>query len=228
MAYVYRHIRLDKNEPFYIGIGRTEKYARAFSKMSRSKQWKGIANRGYEVEIILDDLTWDEACEKEKEFIALYGRIDLKTGPLINFTDGGEGLKNYVYTEEARKNMSLGQMGNQKWKLRKITDETRRKISQANKGRVMSQEFRDKLSERFRGSNNPNYGKSISEEQRKRILETRKRKPILQYDLEGNFIKEWSSKKEAVRAGYQEYCIWRCCNNKSKTHRNFIWKYKYE
>lgn len=24
MAYVYRHIRLDKNEPFYIGIGKDE------------------------------------------------------------------------------------------------------------------------------------------------------------------------------------------------------------
>jgi hypothetical protein len=25
MAYIYRHIRLDKNEPFYIGIGSDDK-----------------------------------------------------------------------------------------------------------------------------------------------------------------------------------------------------------
>ena len=29
MAYVYRHIRLDKNEPFYIGIGSDKEYKRA-------------------------------------------------------------------------------------------------------------------------------------------------------------------------------------------------------
>ena len=32
MAYLYRHIRLDKNEPFYIGIGSNElnNYKRAY------------------------------------------------------------------------------------------------------------------------------------------------------------------------------------------------------
>lgn len=92
MAYVYRHIRLDKNEPFYIGIGITENYLRAYSKKSRNKLWKTIANKsGYEVEVMFDDLSWEEACKKEKEFISLYGRIDTKTGILSNMTDGGDG-----------------------------------------------------------------------------------------------------------------------------------------
>lgn len=26
MAVLYRHIRLDKNEPFYVGIGKTEEH----------------------------------------------------------------------------------------------------------------------------------------------------------------------------------------------------------
>ena len=92
MAYVYRHIRLDKNEPFYIGIGITENYLRAYSKKSRNKLWKTIANKsGYEVEVIFDDLSWEMACEKEKEFISLYGRIDTKTGILSNMTNGGDG-----------------------------------------------------------------------------------------------------------------------------------------
>jgi hypothetical protein len=34
MAYVYRHIRLDKNEPFYIGVGSDSNYSRAFTKRS--------------------------------------------------------------------------------------------------------------------------------------------------------------------------------------------------
>ena len=33
---------------------------------------------GYcKVEIIQEDLTWEDACKKEKEFIALYGRSDI-------------------------------------------------------------------------------------------------------------------------------------------------------
>lgn len=91
MPYVYRHIRLDKNEPFYIGIG-SGGYKRAKSIRGRNKIWKGIVDRtSYEVEIMLDDLGWQEAREKEKEFISLYGRIDKNNGPLCNLTEGGDG-----------------------------------------------------------------------------------------------------------------------------------------
>ena len=37
MAYVYMHIREDKNEPFYIGIGNDDNgYKRAYSKRNRN------------------------------------------------------------------------------------------------------------------------------------------------------------------------------------------------
>ena len=55
MAYVYRHIRVDKNEPFYIGIG-SGGYRRANSTKGRNKIWYGIVARtDYEVEIVLDN-----------------------------------------------------------------------------------------------------------------------------------------------------------------------------
>jgi hypothetical protein len=101
LAVVYRHIRTDINEPFYIGIG--DKENRAYSQRSRNKYWKNIAKKGYEVEIMFEDLTWDQACEKEKEFIALYGRKDLKTGTLVNLTDGGEGALGRPMTERLKK-----------------------------------------------------------------------------------------------------------------------------
>ena len=77
MAYVYRHIRLDKNEVFYIGIGSDDKgyYYRANSKNNKSRNfhWSSIYNKtSILVEIMLDDLSWEEACDKEKEFIALF------------------------------------------------------------------------------------------------------------------------------------------------------------
>jgi hypothetical protein len=95
MAYVYRHIRLDKNEPFYIGIGSDSTYKRANAryKGDRNKIWYSIAAKSkYEVEILFDGIEWDYACEKEKEFIALYGRKYNNTGILANMTEGGEGV----------------------------------------------------------------------------------------------------------------------------------------
>lgn len=96
MAYVYRHIRHDKNQPFYIGIGSDNNYKRAYqkSKTKRSKHWHSIAKNGYDVEIIIDGISWEQACEKEKEFIKLYGRSDINTGILCNHTSGGDGVSN--------------------------------------------------------------------------------------------------------------------------------------
>jgi hypothetical protein len=95
VAYLYRHIRLDKNEPFYIGIGSDDSYKRAYNPWDRTLFWKNITLKTqYKVDIILDNLSWEEACKKEIEFIALYGRKDLGKGSLVNLTDGGEGVIN--------------------------------------------------------------------------------------------------------------------------------------
>jgi hypothetical protein len=66
MAILYRHIRLDKNEPFYIGVSKTQ--TRPYIKNGRNKRWKEIVSKTeYSVEILFDDLTWEQAQEKEKE-----------------------------------------------------------------------------------------------------------------------------------------------------------------
>lgn len=111
MAYVYRHIRLDKNVPFYIGIGSDSdgKYERAFKKTrGNNRHWTNITNKiPYEVEIVLDDLTWEKACSKEIEFISLYGRFDLGKGTLVNLTHGGEGVLGLKMSEERRKSHAI-------------------------------------------------------------------------------------------------------------------------
>lgn len=103
--FVYRHIRLDKNEVFYIGRGKTyvkEKYKtkssivglywRAFCKNNRHPFWKSVtAKTDFAVEIIFESNDFDFICEKEQEFIKLYGRKDLGTGTLVNMSDGGDG-----------------------------------------------------------------------------------------------------------------------------------------
>lgn len=170
MAYVYRHIRHDKNEPFYIGIGSdTPYYKRANERARRGLFWKKIiAKTSYSIEILFDDISFEDAKIKEIEFIKLYGRKDLNTGCLVNLTDGGDGLINKVYTPEYRKNLSDSMRGRvlteeHKAKLRSYrigipnSPETRLKLSIANKGRVNSPELMNLLRNRI-GAKNPAFG----------------------------------------------------------------------
>ena len=123
-CYIYRHIRLDKNEPFYIGIGTkmddfygySEEYKRALCNTRRSIFWNNIVNKTeYRVDIILDNLTWKEACEKEIELIKLYGRKDLGLGILVNLTDGGDGQTKRVWSKELRERQSKTHKGLNTW-----------------------------------------------------------------------------------------------------------------
>lgn len=96
---LYRHLK-PNGEVFYIGIG---SIYRANDKYRRSKFWKSIVSKyGYEVQILKNDLDLEEAIELEKILIAYYGRRDLKQGTLVNMTDGGEGVKGLVITDDIR------------------------------------------------------------------------------------------------------------------------------
>jgi hypothetical protein len=137
MAIVYKHIRKDTNMVFYIGIGKSEK--RAYSKRQRNKHWRGVVNKhGYDVEIIQEGLSWEEAQKVEIELISKYGRHDLGKGSLVNQTDGGDGNNNQICTEETRLKMSKAHMG------KVFSEESRAKISKALTGRKQSPEHREK------------------------------------------------------------------------------------
>jgi len=148
MAYLYRHIRLDKNEVFYIGIGSDSEghYKRAKSNKYRNNYWNNIVYKtNYDIEILLDNLDKEIAIQKEKEFISLYGRSDLKKGTLVNMTDGGDGLNGFKHSENAKQKISQYQ------KTRTISNETKNKISLSKigvkKGNIHNKESKLKISE---------------------------------------------------------------------------------
>jgi len=156
MAVLYRHIRLDNNEVFYIGIGENEK--RAYNKRGRSIYWKRVVSKSeYEIEFVFEDLTWEQACEKEKEFIALYGRQDLRTGTLVNLTNGGEGVPNMVRSKEWKLERSRAMKGNKIWL-----------------GKTHSQESKKLMSKAKMGDNNPSKRKDVIEKAKM----TRKKNPF--------------------------------------------------
>jgi len=152
MAYLYRHIRLDMNTPFYVGIGSDNKYTRANESKNRTKWWKSICSKSeIDIQIMLDDLTWEEACEKEKEFIALYGRKDLGKGNLVNMTDGGEGCPGRIMTAKCIAKITNANRGKKLSKERveqmskmrlgiKLSETQKANISKALKGKKKTKE----------------------------------------------------------------------------------------
>ena len=235
MAYLYRHIRLDKNEPFYIGIGSNElnNYKRAYWTYERNEIWNRIvAKTDYEVEIILDDLTWLEACEKEKEFIKLYGRKNIKSGTLANMTDGGDGvfgMKHSTETKEKIGSVSRGKI---------LSEETRYKMSIAKKGRIVSEETKIKMSQVQKGKTHSEETKNkmrlskLGKKQTPKQIESHKilselrKKKVSQFDLNMNYIKTFESILETELDGFSRSCVCRCISGKQKQHQGYIFKYK--
>ena len=101
-----------------------------------------------------------------------------------------------------------------------------------------------KMAESKSGENNPWYGKTFTEDHRKKISdsmtgkvfteehrkhmsESKPKNPVLQYSKTGDFISEYSSIWEASR---QTTCnaphICDCCKGKRKSTGGYIWKYK--
>lgn len=127
-------------------------------------------------------------------------RNKLKGKPLSE--EHKQHLKGRKVSLKLRKMLSERSKGN-KWKLGYTTsEETKKKIGNANRGRKQPKELIDRR---------------VS----KRIKE------VLQYDKNMNFIREWKSTIEIQRElGYYHSNISDCCNCKRKSAYKFIWIWK--
>ena len=67
---------------------------------------------------------------------------------------------------------------------------------------------------------NTNFGTCIERRIKKQS------KKILQYTLDGEFVREWESIQECGRNGFNVGNICYCCQGKYKSSQGYIWKYK--
>lgn len=211
---------------------------------------KSILNKGNVPIIeILDECQWKDSQHLECYWISQFKSWGFD---LVNSTEGGEGnlglklnnerkqklrqsrikkiyqydlqgnfIKSYNSITEAAK--STGQKGNSK-----ISNVATGKRGQAG-GFLWSYLKYKKLNPYKR--NTPNISDS-----HKNILRKAKSKPILQFSLDNNFIKEWDSAKQAAKELNLCYIsIINYLNNKKINHKNkknkigkFIWKRKIE
>jgi len=144
--YTYAYLREDRT-PYYIGKGKGNRLYKKGSRVFAPPKDKS------RIIYLKQNLTEEEAFRHEIYMIDVFGRIDLDTGILHNRTDGGDGISGAIRSEE-----------------------TRRKISAATKGKnhpmynkTHSEEAKRKISVAKKGENNHNYGKIFSEEHRRKL-----------------------------------------------------------
>ncbi len=217
MAVVYRHIRLDKNEPFYIGIGKS--LERAFSIKSRNKYWQSIYKiTSIEVEILFENLTLEEAFEKEVEFIKIYGRKDLGLGTLVNMTDGGYGTVNH--SPEVLKSISTKLSG------RKIPKNSAKKSAISRTGLKRNQTTKDRISAKLK--NKPKSPKHIlALSKAKTGKKGNNSTEVEQYSKQGVLVAIYNSQISASRTtGINKGSINNNLKGLAKSAGGFIFKYK--
>ncbi len=232
---VYKHTNL-VNGKIYIGItskkpeqrwsnGNGYWSNRHFYNAIKKYDW----NKGFSHEILESGLLEEEAKQKEIEYIAKFNSL-APNG--YNQTIGGEGCRGWKMTEEQRRAISVKNKGKKRSPeicefLRKrqlgkrASEETRKKLSIVHTGRKHAEESLQKMRIAKKVAGIPPQATAAAAEWHK--------KPILQYTLQGEFIKEWDSAADASKElGISQHGIYRCVNGNSKSSAGYVWKRKEE
>lgn len=126
----------------------------------------------------------------------------------------------------------------EKLRNRPITEEHRERARVLHTGRKQSIAERLKRSQIAKGKKKPDgFGKTLSVAKKGKVMckeaiekmRITKSIPIIQSDLNGKFIKEWTSANEAARVlGFSDACINSVCNQKKgrTQHKGFKWSFK--
>lgn len=119
-----------------------------------------------------------------------------------NVTEGGEGNLGIVLSEETKYKMSLSKVGH------KCSTNTKKKMSEWQVGKKLSEDTKNKIRD-------SHVGKICN------------KRPCCQYTLDGEFISEYSSIKEAAEMNnINKVSISLVLSGKHKTAGGYTWKYK--
>lgn len=182
----------------------------------------------------------EEADELEGIWISISDSLDFHHG--FNRQSGGDKgyvmSKDYIeYVSETRKgrykgekNPFYGKTHSDEVKIM-LSEQAKQRTGEKNpfKGKHHTEEAKERNRQahlgKYDGTKNPFYGKSHSDET-KRILAERQRKPVAQYDIEGNLIAEFLSASDAAKAvGVSVQAISDNCRKKTRRCAGYIFRY---
>lgn len=211
-----KYVGMDSNNnPRYFGSGTL--ILKALKKYGRANFKKTILEHCSSIKEMEKRETWwinyFNALNR-KDFYNLEDNRKNGVNPLANKTpEELKEISNKIKSKE--RNAKIG-IANSKPKPKGFGE----KVSKIHQGRKRSEESKIKQGKALKGRISPNKGNTWNEEQRKQLG-----KPILQYDIKGNLIKEWYSTTIAQK----ELSIKGINNNlkgRTKTCGGFTWKYK--
>ena len=126
----------------------------------------------------------------------------------------GHASRGRKFSDDHRRKISEANKGKS---VKPVSDETRRKISESGKGRVVSDETRRKISE-------SNKGKHHTKETKEKLMLKRGNK-IIAVNIEDGSKLFFNSIREAHRNGFNRSCISQCLNpsGNQTTHKGYKW-----
>ena len=185
-------------------------------------------------EVLHEGLSKKQACEYEKRYIEEYNATDSRFG--YNLTSGGE--TGFAPNEETRIKMS--ESHKKFWELhpekRKElaersanylhSEETKKKISDANKRRHLTDESKKKMSEAAKRRLLEDEAWYQAASQRVRESGKKTARKVEQIDMDGNVIAVYESMKAAGRAtGINYGTICNVCGGRAKHAGGYGWRY---
>ena len=185
--------------------------------MKKAIKKYGKSNFQREIIAQLDNI--DNMKELEEYYIEYYNAYN--SNLFYNATKHAAGITKCTWGDKISKSMightfNLGKTQSQ---------DTKNKISESNKGKTRSKEFKLNRSKRMSG-NTCALGNKLSLETRN-LISKNKSKSIIQYSLNLDFIKEWYSTTEVFNTlKIDGGGISNVLNGKRKTAGGFIWKFK--
>ena len=218
MYTVYQH-KNKINGKIYIGITSQKPEDRWGSQGCNYKSsphfYSAIQKYGwnnFEHNILFTGLTKEQACLKEQELIKEYDLMNREFG--YNSTSGGD---IFVMNEETKQKISQAMMGNKNGLGHPCSEEKKKKISEAQKGRKFTKEHKQKLSEAAKNRHVP-----CSEDKKQTLKEKSHKKPVYCEELD----KVFESVQECGRQlGIPATNISKLCNGRGKILKGYHLRY---